>query len=425
MAYFPMFTDIKNKKCLVVGGGSVAKRKADTLLNFGANVIVIAKEIKYDFVSCTVYKRKFENSDIDGCFIVIAATDDREANHEIAELCNSKNINVNVCDSSDDSSFIFGATSKINNMVIAVNSGENNPSKSKKVRDDIMKGLRTIRIGTRKSRLAKIQTDIVANLIKNIDDNINIEIVELSTVGDINLDKNLTEFGGKGAFTGEFERALINDEIDIAVHSAKDLPVELAEGLEILAVPAREKANDVLVTLKGKVLDNNSVIGTSSIRRSIQIPYKTKNIRGNVETRLAKMENGEYDGVILAYAGLKRLGMENVEKYSCMVFDTDKFYPAPCQGIIAVEGKKNNRFADIFSKINDETAYTSFLAERMLLKELGLGCQVPLGAYSYIENDELVLKAVYLCDNNKYIEARDKDPEKAALKIAFKIKENL
>lgn len=425
MAYFPMFVSLENKKCIIIGGGKVAKRKAETLLSYGGNVTVIAPEIKYDFKGCRVIEREVCDDDIKDCFMVIAATDKREVNERISRLCKERGISINRADSSDGS-FIFGASFKRGNMTVAVNSGEGNPSKSKEVKNKIMSYVdnNTIRIGTRKSRLAKIQTDIVINAIKNADSNIICEVVELSTEGDENLNKNLRDFGGKGAFTGRFEKALIDGEIDIAVHSGKDLPVELGEGLEITATPKREKANDVLVTIKGKKLDENSVIGTGSERRKLQTKYNTKSIRGNVETRLMKMEKGEYDGVILAYAGLKRLGLVNADKYDYRVYETDEMYPAPCQGIIAVEAKKDCRFRKIIESINDEDTYLAFKAERKIVTEADMGCNFPVGMYSYVEDDKIHLKVMYLGENRKYFEKTSEkgNAENMAKELALEIK---
>ena len=426
MAYFPMFVSLENKKCIIIGGGKVAKRKADTLLSYGADVTVIAPEIKYEFEGCSVIKRKVNDDDIKNCFMVIAAADSRDVNERTAMLCCERGIHINRADSSEGSSFIFGASFKRNNMTIAVNSGENDPAKSKEVKNKIMNYIdnNTIRIGTRKSRLAKIQTDIVVNAIKNADSSIICEVVELSTDGDENLNKNLRDFGGKGAFTGTFERALAEGKIDIAVHSGKDLPIELGEGLEIIATPKREAANDVLVTMRGKKLDENSVIGTGSERRKLQTAYKTKSISGNVETRLMKMEKGEYDGVILAYAGLKRLGLDNVEKYDYKIYKTDEMYPAPCQGIIAVEGRKDCKFRKLIENINDKNTYISFLAERKIVTEADMGCNFPVGIYSFVEGDKIHLNVMYLGENRKYFEkvTEKENAEKAAKELALEIK---
>ena len=178
-----------------------------------------------------------------------------------------------------------------------------------------------IRIGTRKSRLALVQTDLVRQKIEEAFPEAEIEIVEMSTKGDELLDRSLTSFGGKGVFTKELEEALLREEIDLAVHSAKDMPMELGEGMAILAVPPREDPRDVLVTRPGTVLSGKSriVIGTSSPRRVVQIQELgpklwpgaeicCEMLRGNVNTRLRKLAEGGYDGIILAAAGLKRLG---------------------------------------------------------------------------------------------------------------------
>ena len=398
MAYFPMYVSLENKDCLVVGGGKVAKRKADTLQSFGGKVTVLAPVFKEDFSGCSLIKKFFQKEDIGAYFVVVAATNNRQVNKEISIICKEQGIAVNVADSSEDSSFLFGAIHQRGNMVVSVNSGENQPAWSKKVKEEIGNYLdkHILRIGTRKSPLALAQTRIVMDAIKRVNPKILCQVVELSTKGDENRKKRLTEFGGKGAFTGELERALIEDKIDIAVHSGKDLPVKLEEGLDILAVLKREEANDVLVTKFGYKLHKKSIIGTGSVRRAKQIPYQTKDIRGNVETRLRKMEEGEYDGVVLALAGLKRLSMENMEKYTYHVLGLQESYPAPCQGIIAIEGKKNSEFLPLLEAINHNETWYSYQAERAVVTELGLGCHFPIGVYSYLKDDIFYMEVKYL-----------------------------
>lgn len=400
MAYFPMYVSLENKNCLIVGGGKVAKRKADTLLSFGGKVTVLAPEFKEDFSRCRQVKKTFEKQDIGDYFLVVAATDNRKVNKEVAKVCQEKNIAVNVADSGEESSFLFGAIHKREHMVASVNSGENKPSWSKKVKEGIKDYLEEniLRIGTRTSPLAMAQTRLVIEEIEKVNPRILCEIVEISTKGDKDRKKSLTRFGGKGAFTGELEKALQDGRIDIAVHSGKDLPVELGEGLDILAVPKREEANDVLVTKKGYRLHSASAIGTGSVRRARQISYSTKDIRGNVETRLRKMEEEQYDGVILALAGLKRLGMDKLEKYSYQVLDLRESYPAPCQGIIAIEGRRDSKFLSLLEKINHRETWYSYQAERAVVTKLGLGCHFPIGVYSYLEKEEFYLEVKYLGD---------------------------
>ncbi|MGN1319042.1 MAG: hydroxymethylbilane synthase [Lachnospirales bacterium] len=419
MANFPMFVSLKNKKCLVVGGGAVAKRKSDTLIKYGGDVFVLAEDIKYDF-NCKIIKKSFEERDITDYFIVIAATNNRSVNKKISEICHKKKIHCNIADSSSDSSFVFGASCLIGETTIAVNSGEDNPNISKDIRDSIMK--RVIKIGTRKSKLAKAQTQIVADLIKKADSSIICQIVEITTKGDIILDKKLSEFNGKGIFIDEFEKAIANGTIDIAVHSGKDLPIDLMEGMEILATPKKTSSCDVLVTMKNHKLNEKSIIGTSSLRREKQINYNVKNIRGNVDTRLKKLENGEYDGIILAYAGLERLGLLGIDKYDYKIFDPSVFYPAPCQGIIAVEGKKDSKFKDILKKINDYETSIIFNTERALIKNLNLGCHTPIGAYTELKDNKITLSAAYLRDTKKYVTATDIDYNTVAEIVANKIR---
>lgn len=178
-----------------------------------------------------------------------------------------------------------------------------------------------IRIGTRKSRLAMIQTELVRDMILEKFPEIEIILVPMSTKGDQMLDRSLSSFGGKGVFTGELEEALLAGAVDMVVHSAKDMPVEFPGGLTLGAVLERANPADVLVTRDGtpaKELPVGSVIGTSSLRRELQIKQlnpqvRIKLLRGNVQTRLAKLKDGEYDGILLAAAGLERLGIDEPE----------------------------------------------------------------------------------------------------------------
>ena len=208
-----------------------------------------------------------------------------------------------------------------------------------------------LRIGTRKSKLAMIQTEIVRDAILRKFPETEIEMVPMSTKGDLILDRSLTSFGGKGVFTGELETALLDGEIDMAVHSAKDMPMEFPEGLCIGAVLEREEAADVLVTLDGtpaEKLPAGSVIGTSSLRRQLQIRavnpgVEVKILRGNVQTRIEKLRRGEYDGILLAAAGLVRLGLDKEEGLHLEYLDKHSFVPAAGQGILAAEVRREDQ----------------------------------------------------------------------------------
>ncbi len=252
-----------------------------------------------------------------------------------------------------------------------------------------------IRIGTRKSALALAQTRLVENALKAAFPEIETEIVHITTKGDKILDKPLDAIGGKGVFIAEIERALTENEIDIAVHSAKDLPLELAEGTHIGAVPERADPADVLVMRRGDSIADVMTVGTGSLRRrnafsSIFAGRVFNDIRGNVDTRLKKLENGEYDGIILAAAGLERLGLRSSERFSYMEFEPEFFVPAPCQGIIAVQSRIGET-DELLAAINHPETFLCFQTEREVLRLLDAGCTTPVGAYARRSGERLTL----------------------------------
>ena len=201
-----------------------------------------------------------------------------------------------------------------------------------------------IRVGSRESRLAVIQSQIVMEKIKEYNPEIELELVTMKTTGDIILDRTLDKIGGKGLFVKELDRALRNNEVDITVHSGKDVPMEVPEDLPLVAFSKREDPRDVLVLPKGiKEIDFSKPIGCSSARRRVQLKKIFPNctvmpVRGNILTRLEKLDRGEYSALVLAKAGIKRLGLE--ERIS-REFSVDEIIPAACQGILAVQAKVN------------------------------------------------------------------------------------
>ena len=268
-----------------------------------------------------------------------------------------------------------------------------------------------IKIGTRKSKLALAPTNMVVNEIKKYFPSINIEVVHFTTKGDKVLNKPLINIGGKGVFVTEIEDALLNKEIDLAVHSAKDLPLQLQDNLTISSVLKRGNYRDTLVTVKGKEIDfsREIIIGTGSNRRKLAFknlyPNATfKDIRGNVDTRLNKLYNGEYDGIILAMAGLERLDLLSDSRFTFTPFDYKDFVPAPCQGIIAIESR-NNDLTEILSKINHKDTFYSFQTERYILNILNADCGMPLGAYSFVESNKI--NVVYTSDSKEIITKSD------------------
>lgn len=262
-----------------------------------------------------------------------------------------------------------------------------------------------IRIGSRKSRLALVQTEIVKRKIEEAFPEVRAEIVEMSTKGDELLDRSLTSFGGKGVFTKELEEALINGEIDLAVHSAKDMPMEFPEGLGIGAVLKRESAEDVLVTRDGTRLFDlkpGSVVGTSSLRRELQIKkvnplVQIRMIRGNVLTRLRKLSEGQYDAIVLAAAGLKRLALPDSGEYHYEFLDRSVCLPAAGQAILAVESR-GGHLKEVLDAIHDAEAAVSLYAERAYLSAIGGSCNAPAAAYSWLEGDILHMEVLFAPD---------------------------
>lgn len=259
-----------------------------------------------------------------------------------------------------------------------------------------------IRIGTRKSKLALIQTNLVRRRIEEAFPEAEVELVEMSTKGDEILDKSLTSFGGKGVFTQELEEALLKEEVDLAVHSAKDMPMEFPEGLYIGAVLERADVHDVLVTtsgVKARDLAPGSIVGTSSLRRELQIKelnptVRIQMLRGNVQTRLRKLKEGQYDAILLAAAGLERLGLTEEEGIHLEYLDTDSFLPAAGQGILAVEAKEG-RFEEVLKAIHCEEAELELTTERSFLSAIGGSCNAPAAGLCVPKARSLKMQALY------------------------------
>jgi hydroxymethylbilane synthase len=250
-----------------------------------------------------------------------------------------------------------------------------------------------LRIGSRGSRLALLQAELIRSLIKAKFPGIKIELNIIRTTGDKILDSPLSKIGGKGVFVKEIEDALIRNEIDIAVHSLKDLPISLPKGLTIGAVAERHDPRDALVSnsyIKFYELPKGARVGTSSLRRRAQLLHLRPDlqilpIRGNVDTRLRKVRSEGLDAAVLALAGLERMGFEDE---ITEIFPVDVLLPAPGQGILAVECRESDgEINEILSRINHEDSSISAYSERAFLSGLGGGCQVPVGCYARIKED--------------------------------------
>jgi hydroxymethylbilane synthase len=252
-----------------------------------------------------------------------------------------------------------------------------------------------LRIGTRGSQLALFQTNLVADFIRKNFPEVIVETVVIKTTGDKILDAPLSKIGDKGLFTKEIEKALLEGDIDCAVHSLKDLPTQLPQGLEIIAFGKREDVRDVLIAQDGmKLLEipKGATIATGSLRRRSQLLHLRSDlslveIRGNLNTRLHRLVENGYAGMILAYAGVKRLGMS--DKIT-EIIDPEKILPAVGQGIIAVEALENDEeVKGMLYGFNDRDSQLAALAERAFLSQLEGGCQVPIGIYTSLEEKKL------------------------------------
>lgn len=267
-----------------------------------------------------------------------------------------------------------------------------------------------IRIATRKSALALWQAEHVAALLRELAEVDSVELVPLSTRGDEILDRSLQKIGGKGLFIKELEVAMQRGEADIAVHSMKDVPAEMPEGFCLAAMLERANHADALVSPNGEQLGDlpeGALIGSSSLRRQAQLrmmrpDLRIEPLRGNVNTRLAKLDNGDYDAIILAAAGLERLGFD--ERIS-QQFEPGQMLPAAAQGVVGIECLENaTELRGILSQLNHDTSVRTTLAERAIARVLEASCQSPVATFATIDGEEMSITAlVALPDGSEFI----------------------
>jgi hydroxymethylbilane synthase len=283
--------------------------------------------------------------------------------------------------------------------------------------------VRHLRIGTRGSLLAKWQAEFVRKQLFRAT-GVEAEIVIIKTAGDKLHQAPLTQIGGKGIFIKELEEALLDESVDLAVHSVKDIPTDTPSRLCFPAVCRRDDVRDCLVSSNGATLANlrqGARVGTSSLRRQAQLRHirpdlDTREMRGNIDTRLRKVESGEYDAILLAKAGLDRLGWS---QRITEILSPDLCMPAVGQGAIAVETRlKDTEAADLLAKLDDAETRTAIIAERAMLGALHGGCQVPIGAWARIERGELILEAcVCSVDGVQYVKQRAAAPPEQAVQL--------
>jgi hydroxymethylbilane synthase len=264
--------------------------------------------------------------------------------------------------------------------------------------------MKLIRIASRASKLALIQTDLVRKLLESLSPDIRCSVVRITTKGDLNNSDFLYQAESKGLFTSEVENALLDGRADLAVHSLKDLPTAPREGLVVAAIPKRESPADALVT-RDKLtsiddLPTGSTVGTSSLRRIAQLKLlrddlKCVPLRGNVETRIRKVKDGQVDAIIVACAGLNRLGLSDTIS---AVLPPKEFIPAPAQGALAVQIRSDDKkLSQLAMEIDDKNSRIAVETERCVLETLRGGCSIPLGVFSEVSGSTITTKAI-LCD---------------------------
>lgn len=255
-----------------------------------------------------------------------------------------------------------------------------------------------LRIGTRASQLALWQASHVADLLKKHHPDIKIEIIPIKTKGDMIINQLLNEIGGKGLFLKEIEESLLREEIDLAVHSMKDVPYEITKGLTIPVILKREDPRDVLISQKGhtfKTLPSGSTVGTSSLRRIYQLKTMRSDlsyqaIRGNIDTRLKKLKQNEFDALVLAAAGLKRLGLEKeITEYLPTI-------PSVGQGSLGIEiRKKDKTIGKLIEPLNDKVTFECVSVERAFSRQLQGDCQTPLACHAFYEGKKIKIEAFF------------------------------
>jgi len=279
-------------------------------------------------------------------------------------------------------------------------------------------------VGTRGSQLALAQTkQVCADLSRITKEAIDIEIIK--TKGDKITNSQLYNMDSKGLFTKELDIALLDEEVDFTVHSFKDLPTELDEDLEIVAVPKRESPHEVLISEKTwQELGPGSRLGTSSLRREAfcnhyEKDFELKPIRGNIETRIKKVFESDLDATLMAEAGLKRL---NLTKYIKTVFPLDYITPPAGQGALAIITRKDSDKKEIISKLNDYTSMQEVLAEKKVLEELGVGCQWPIGAIARMKENKFNIYSILLTREGEILKEQNENGSiKDAVELGKKI----
>ena len=291
---------------------------------------------------------------------------------------------------------------------------------------------KTLKIATRQSPLALWQANYVKDRLQQLYPDLTIELVPMVTKGDVILDSPIAKIGGKGLFVKELEKALLNKEADIAVHSMKDVPMQFPEGLGLAVICKREDPRDAFVSNSYRTfaeVPQGAVVGTSSLRRQCQLKalrpdLDIRSLRGNVGTRLSKLDNGDYDAIILASAGLIRLGL--ADRIASFI-DVEQSLPAAGQGAVGIECRTDDaQVQALLAPLADAETTYCVLAERAMNNHLQGGCQVPIGGYAVLQQGQLYLRAlVGDIDGSRIIRAEGKSAVENAEVLGVQIAEQL
>ena len=285
-------------------------------------------------------------------------------------------------------------------------------------------------IGSRESRLAVLQSETVVTYIRSHVPHAEPQLLTMKTTGDRILDRTLDQVGGKGLFVKELDMALMEKRADITVHSLKDVPMQIPEGLPLIAFSRREDPRDVLVLPEGrKEPEADLPIGSSSLRRQIQLrklfpDHRIEPVRGNLQTRLRKLDEGQYGALVLAAAGLIRLGLaDRISRY----FSVEEIIPAAGQGIIAVQGRAGESY-DWLNGYDDRDSRDAALCERAYVRELDGGCSSPVCAHAWIEGDRIRVKGLYFDEQTGEVRIAEEDgprnkAEETGIRLARLLKE--
>ena len=289
--------------------------------------------------------------------------------------------------------------------------------------------MKKLTIATRGSKLALWQANHIKSCIESRHENVSVDLKVIKTKGDKILDVPLAKIGGKGLFVKEIEEAIMDGSAQLAVHSMKDVPMDLPEGMELFAIPEAEEPNDAFISNKAKSISDlpeGAVVGTSSLRRKVQLlaargDLNIKDLRGNVDTRLRKLADGEFDAIILAKSGLKRLGLSDVITDS---IDVDEMLPAVCQGVLGIEvSEDDDETKELLKFLIHEPTKIRSRCERAYLKKLEGGCQAPIAGHSVISGDTITMTGLVASIDGRTVirktaTGKTAEPEKVGIALA-------